>query len=212
MTTHQKPILFGARGGGSAIIEALFMLSDQDYEIEYLDWGTLDAPDGRLAAVNPLREIPTLQLPDGTILTQSAAICLWLGDTKPACPLIPAPDSPVRPAFLRHLVWLVASIYPTFTFSDHPERHIADTVGAERLRMAMEKRRETLWRQLEGQLPDTQWMLGEQMTVLDIYISVMTRWRPRRVWFKQNCPHLHTIAKQVDRMPALETVWRENFN
>lgn len=212
MATDQKPALFGARGGGSAIIEALFVLSDQNYEIEYLDWDTLHTPGGRLATVNPLREIPTLQLADGTILTESAAICLWLGDTKPACSLIPAQGNPVRPAFLRYLVWLVATIYPTFTFSDHPERHIADTSSAEELRNAMGKRREMLWRQLEDQLTDTEWLLGDQMTVLDIYICVMTRWQPRRVWFREECPRLHAIAERVDHMPALKAIWRENFN
>jgi glutathione S-transferase len=34
-------------------------------------------------AVNPLAELPTLELPDGTLLTESLAICRWLEDEHP---------------------------------------------------------------------------------------------------------------------------------
>lgn len=210
--TSSKPRLFGARGGGSAIIEAVFTLAGLDYDIDYVDWDALHDPEGRLAAINPLREIPTLQLPGGRLLTESAAICLWAGDQAPASGLVPAPGDAQRAVFLNRLVWFVANIYPTFTFADHPERFLPAEDGAAQLRAAMEARRQMLWRQLEAETIGTPWLLGERLTALDIYVSVMTRWRPKRAWFKDNCPALHVVATRVDDIAALAPIWQENFS
>lgn len=42
------------------------------------------------AAINPMRLVPTLELDDGTILTQSLAIIDWADRTHPEPPLFPA--------------------------------------------------------------------------------------------------------------------------
>ncbi|MFT4626154.1 MAG: maleylpyruvate isomerase [Myxococcota bacterium] len=42
------------------------------------------------AARNPLRQVPVLELADGTQLTQSLAILEWLDETHPSPPLLPA--------------------------------------------------------------------------------------------------------------------------
>ncbi|NVJ97740.1 MAG: glutathione S-transferase family protein [Alphaproteobacteria bacterium] len=204
--------LYGALGGGSAIVEALLTLAQIPYHTEFLEWGEFDAPDSHYGKINPLREIPAIRLPDGSILTESAAICLWVGDTMKGFPLVPAQDDPMRPQFLRWLVWLVASIYPTFTYSDHPERFVSGEEAKNALFASVQMRREKLWRQMENSLPFGPYALGNQLTAIDIYLSVMTRWRPRRAWFKEHCPKLFQAASYVDDIPALAPIWRANFS
>jgi len=46
---------------------------------------------------------------------------------------------------------------------------------------------------------------------MDIYIGVMTRWRPRRDWFAQHSPRLAELAQAVDVQPKLASVWKRNF-
>jgi GST-like protein len=53
-------------------------------------------------------------------MTETAAIALMILDQRPD--LAPAPGTPQRPQFQRLLVWLVANVYPTFTYADYPER------------------------------------------------------------------------------------------
>lgn len=211
MTNAAKPILFGALGGGSAIVEAVLTLAGEPYELIAMEWGEFDAPDGNFARINAMREIPALKLSDGTLLTESAAICLWLADRHPESALAPIPSAAERASFLRWLVWLVASVYPTFTYGDHPERFVADTAGAEALRQATDDRRQALWRHMEASLPFDPWAMGGQMTLIDIYIAAMTRWRPRRDWFKEHCPKLYAVAERVDALPELDAIWRKNF-
>ncbi|WP_286830165.1 MULTISPECIES: glutathione S-transferase family protein [Kordiimonas] len=211
MTKAVKPILYGALGGGSAIVEAVLTLAGEPYDMATMEWGEFDQADDAFSKINPMREIPALKLADGTVLTESAAIGLWAADRHPESGLAPLPDAPERASFLRWLVWLVASIYPTFTYGDHPERYIAETAGAKALRQATDDRRQALWHHMEASLPFAPWAMGSQMTLIDIYIAAMTRWRPRRTWFKENCPKLYAVAERVDALPTLEDVWQKNF-
>ena len=61
--------------------------------------------------LNPQGLVPTLELPDGTLLTQSLAIIAWLDETHPEPPLLP-PDALGR-ARVRALAEMVAlDIHP----------------------------------------------------------------------------------------------------
>jgi GST-like protein len=210
MTTAAKPLLLAAKGGGSAIVECLLTLAGIEYDTEYLDWDHLRDPQGRLMALNPLCEIPTLCLPDGQVLTESAAVTLWVGDQRPAAGLVPAAGDPHRAAFLRWLVWLVAAVYPTFTYGDHPERFVAGKAAGQQLRASTDARREEAWRQFEQAISPGPWLLGAPLTALDLYMAVMVTWRPRTAWFRTHCPKLHAVAARVAGIEALQPVWQRN--
>jgi len=53
-------------------------------------------------------------------------------------------------------------------------------------------------------------ILGER-SAIDLYLSVMTRWRPRRPWFAATCPRVHAAATAIDREPRLAALWAEHF-
>ena len=60
--------------------------------VEYVDlqWDDIGWESRTLANLSPLGQVPTLQLPDGTVMTESAAILIWLGLRHPASGLLPA--------------------------------------------------------------------------------------------------------------------------
>jgi len=70
--------------------------------------------------------------------------------------------------------------------------------------------REALSRSLEAEIGSGAWRQGKQFSALDIYVGVMTRWRPRRAWFDEHCPKLASIARRVDDEPQLRSVWDRN--
>jgi GST-like protein len=154
--------------------------------------------------------VPTLVLPDGQVMTESAAITLHLADVTRRSDLVPAPDEPARPGFLRWLVFIVANIYPTFTYADDPARFVPGEDAQRAFRENVDAYVQRLWRQLD-EVAGSPYFLHQRFTALDIYVAVMTRWRPRRAWFAQACPRLHTIAARLDAEPQLAAVWRRNF-
>ncbi|UKJ75107.1 glutathione S-transferase family protein [Azospirillum brasilense] len=202
--------LYGVPGWGSVLAEAMLVQCGAPFVFE--DVAGFDAPGEarqRLLALNPLGQIPTLVLPDGMVMTESAAIALLLAERHPDAGLAPPPDAPERPAFLRLLVWLVANVYPTFTYGDYPERWV--TEAPETLGAAMVEQRKTLWLWLESQLGDGPWVLRERFSALDLYVGAMVHWRPRRAWFAEHCPKLSGVAGRVQALPTLEPVWSRNF-
>jgi GST-like protein len=200
--------VMGCRGCGSAIVEAALVLAKIPYEREEVNY---ESPEGheRLVEINPLAQVPTVVLPDGTIMTESAAIILYIDGLVPDLGLVPGVRDPLRRELLRWLMFLVAAVYPTFTYGDEPKKWVGD--AADSLRESTDEHRKSLWRLVEGAVRGP-WFLGETPSALDIYIAVMTRWRPRREWFKENCPRLHTIATSVDEDARLEHVWVTNFS
>jgi GST-like protein len=67
-----------------------------------------------------------------------------------------------------------------------------------------------LWRQIEHEA-GSPWFLGERFSALDIYVGVMTRWRPKRGWFESETPRLFAIARKADEKLELKDVWARNW-
>jgi len=203
--------LYGNPGWGSVLVEAQLAWYGLDYEnAEAGDVFASAAARDELARLNPLAQVPVLVLPDGSVMTESAAITLHLADITGSDDLVPAARDVERAGFLRWLVFLVANIYPTFTFADEPSRFIATESAREAYRAAVDAHAQRLWRIIEehAQAP---WFLGERFSALDIYVCAMTRWRPQRLWFAANTPKLTAIVLAGDGLPRLAAVWRRNF-
>lgn len=204
--------VFAIKGWGSVLAEAMLELAGLPYDSEVAAFDTPGPDRDRLLMVNPLGQIPTLILPDGTVMTESAAIALHLADLRPEAGLAPPPGDPARPAFLRWLVFLVAAIYPTFTYGDDPARWVSGETAGKELRRSTDAFREANWRQIEAAIAPAPWTLGKRFSALDVYVAAMTRWRPRRAWFAEHCPKLHAVALATDAHPKLAAVWRRNFD
>ncbi len=205
--------LFGRAGWGSAIVEAQLAWYGLPYELKEVDdlFASAAARE-ELARINPVAQIPTLLLPDGTVMTESAAITLHLADIVPpgAECLVPSSAEPARPRFLRWLVFLVANIYPTFTYADDPARFVSVAAAQAPFKESVDRYGERLWQMVEAEA-GAPWFLGDRFSALDIYAAVMTRWRPRRSWFAENAPKLHAIARAAEAEPRLAGVWARNF-
>jgi GST-like protein len=203
--------LWGRPGWGSAIVEAQLDWYGLPFAFEPVEdlFKTPGAKE-KLQRVNPLAQVPTLVLPDGTVMSESAAITLLLADLTATDSLVPAAGSPERAPFLRWLVFLVANIYPTFTYADDPARFVTVNNARDPFRAATDAYAQRLWRQVES-AAGAPWFLGERFSALDLYIDVMTRWRPRRGWFETETPRLFAIARKADQRPELKETWRRNF-
>src|SRR5690606_25972764 len=82
---------------------------DYDYVAHHLRHGGQRSPD--YLALNPQGLVPTLVLEDGTVLTQSLAICEFIDEVAPEPPLLPA--DPHGRARVRMLAQMVAcEIHP----------------------------------------------------------------------------------------------------
>jgi len=198
--------LYSIPGSGGMIVEAACAIANQPVEIVQLDWPDLGWKDSDLTRLNLLGQVPTLALPDGSVMTESAAMLLYLADLRPDSGLAPDAGSGDRPVFLRWLIFLVSAVYPTFTYGDEPGRWVAgDEDAARRLLDGTNRHRETLYRYMESHA-GSPWFLGESFSALDLYFLTMRHWRPGEAWFETNCPKLSRIGLTVEEIPAVKAV------
>jgi len=205
-------LLYGNPGWGSAIVEAQLAFYGLPFRVENTgDLFSSEEARAKIRAINPITQVPTLVLPDGQVMTESAAITLHLADLTGRDDLVPGPTAAERAAFLRWLVFLVANIYPTFTYNDIPERFVkAGGEAAEGFRTEVDAYAQRLWG-IVAAAGGTPWFLGPRMSALDIYLAVMTRWRPRRPWFAEHAPRLLAAGDAASALPAVAPVMAAHF-
>lgn len=75
MSTYE---LIGSRGCGSAIVEMALALANVPYTLTDLPYLKPGPGRDRLLSLNVTGQVPTLVLPDGEVMTESAAIVMHL--------------------------------------------------------------------------------------------------------------------------------------
>jgi GST-like protein len=208
--THK---LYAAKGGGSMMIEIALELAGTPYEVVDVPWEDTGWDSKLLKDINPLGQVPTLIMPDSTVMTESAAILLTLAEQFPQAKLAPPAGTPERAVFLRWLAFFVSAIYPTFTYGDVTARWVGEGEKAgsgKALRSATDDHRKTLLRYLEGQVRPSPWFLGTSFSALDLYMLMFSHWRPGRDWFKTEVPGLLKSALAAEKLPAVEKVRARN--
>lgn len=199
--------VYGAPGWGSAISELMLTLADIPYR--FVDVSGFDSEGSQrdlLQKINPLCQVPTLTLENGEVMTETAAIALMVLDRRPD--LAPPIGRSERQQFQRLLIWLVANIYPTFTYADYPERWAPDA-PAELKKNCIEYRK-SLYLWLNDRLSAEPYAFGEQLTLLDCYLCVMRTWGPGHDWFQDNTPNISAIADAVCQRAELRQVLKNN--
>ncbi len=209
---NQAYTIYGALGSGSVPVEATLTLLGQPYAVVEAPTWEGPAQQAKVAGINPLRQIPALVTPDGETITESAAILIWLADRFPQARLAPSPDSPLRGQFLRWMVFVPASIYSLFWVRDDPSRLGGpDPEVQARIKAATAERIADCWGMMDSQLDPGRYLLGDDLTVLDLYVAVVSRWGPRRQRFYEVAPKMSQVVKRVDADPRLADFWAERF-
>jgi len=204
--------LYGAAGSGSVPVEAAMTLIGLDYRlIEAVTWEG-EAERDKVAVANPMRQIPALVLPSGETLTESAAILIWLADAYPEARLGPTIDDPRRAQFLRWMTFIPAAVYSMFWVRDEPSRLVGDDAAAqEQVKRRTAERIAECWRVMDSQIRPGRFLLGEELSVLDLYVAVASRWTPRRARFSIEAPGMADVVRRVDDLPELQAFWSERF-
>jgi GST-like protein len=204
-----KPItIYGAVATGSVPIEAALTLLDLPYDLVEGETAKRYEVTG---PVNPLRQIPTMVLPGGEVMTESAAILIWLADRYPEGRLAPAPLHRRRAAYLRWMSFVSSAIYALAWVRNDPLRLVSDPAQGPVVLERIADRRATCWRTMDAQIQPGQYILGDELSVLDLYVTVISRWSPRRKRFYACAPRLAEIVRRVDADPRLAAFWAERF-
>jgi len=203
--------VYGAPGSGSVPIEAALTLIGAPYDVIGDDVVRPVAFNPAANTLNPLNQVPVLVLPGGEVMTESAAILIYLADQYPQARLAPALDDRRRPAFLRWMTYVSTAIYGLAWVRADPMRLVGDVAQAPIIQDRIADRRAGCWRHMDAQIEPGPFLLGDALTVLDLYVATVSRWSPRRSRFYGEAPRMATIVRRVDADPRLTGFWNARF-
>ena len=206
-------VLFGSAGSGSAAIEAALGRCGLPFRIvDAASWDAASALD-ELAAVNPLRQIPVLCLPDGSVLTESAAILIHLGLAHPASGLLPT-DPSGRDQAIRGLVFIAANCYAAIGVIDYPERWCDDATAPmkSRIRRAARQRLYAHWDVFADQFAAPgRFFTDEALGALELLAAVVSRWSGTRAHLRKARPSFLASLERIDADPRVAPVFARHW-
>ena len=203
--------LYGAEGSGSVAVEAALTLLSLPYSLfEGATW-TEESARQRVAPHNTMRQVPTLVLPGGEVMTESAAILLYLADAYPQAHLAPTAPDRLRRQFLRWMVYVSSAIYSLHWIKPDVKRIGAPPELRESVVNAVHDRIAFCWGNMDAQLEPGRYLLGDELTVLDLYVTVVSRFGPWRTRFYEVAPKMAPVVRRVDAEPRLAEFWAQRF-
>jgi len=127
------------------------------------------ATGGDYLAINPKGYVPALELPDGSVLTENAALLEYIGDLNSAAGLAPPAGTMERYRLKEWLAFVNSEIHKSFSPFFNPATPDA----------YKEIARGNLTRRLgyvESVLKSRRFLMGEAFTVADAYLYTVLRW------------------------------------
>lgn len=164
--------LYYSPGACSLAPHIVLREAELSFELVKVDLAAKRTGDGRdYLSINPKGYVPALELDDGRIITEVAAIVQYLADLKPASRLVPAAGTFERTQLKEWLNFIAAEIHKGFSTLFNPAageqwQAAARTTLAKRLNY------------LADHLKQNAYLMGPVMTVTDIYLFVVLSWAP----------------------------------
>ncbi len=154
------------------------------------------AAEGDFWAINPKGYVPALELDNGEVLTEGPAIVQYLADLKPDAKLAPANGSWARTRLQEVLGYINSEIHKSYSPLFNPKT--TEEVRTERKEYL--RRRYAL---LDKQLAGRKYLFGDQFTVADAYLFVVTNWARSTKVDLSDFTNLQAFQQRVAARPAV---------
>lgn len=146
-------------------------------------------------AINPMGKVPALVHGD-TVITEAAAICLYLADAFPAAGLAPPIGDPARGTYLRWLLFMPGCVEPAImdrAFERPPAP--AQSLGYGDF--------DTMLEVMAKALQPGPYLLGDAFSAADVVFGAGVRWALHMKLLPEQ-PELTAYAERLGGRPALQ--------
>jgi glutathione S-transferase len=193
--------LYARYGAGSMAVQVALEEAGAAYEVTWIA-RTPEAVES-YRRVNPAGRIPALALPGGAIMSESAAMLIYLAGAYPAAHLAPPLGTPAYAHFLQWLVSLSANLYETVLRYYYSERYSTGGAAAAadvKAQALSDYRRQLV--ALDKELHP--YLLGETYSLADPYLYMLASWYPQDVSaLMKELPALARHARLIRERPAV---------
>ena len=192
--------IYTCPGTGAFAAEAMLEAGNAPWKRELVDTGKGEHKSAGYLAINPAAQIPALILPDGQLMTESAAICLFLGDAHRDTGLAPQAGDAGRAAYLRWMVYLSASVYEADLRCYYAERYTSDAKGADGVKTRAIEQMNSAFAIIDEHLSRHEWLADKTMSAADIYLAMIASWHPDIAALKLACPRVAGVWEKIAKI------------
>ncbi|HYQ22198.1 glutathione S-transferase family protein [Stenotrophomonas sp.] len=202
-----RTTLYGSVSTASLVVHWLLIELGIEHELVLLDFDKHEHKAAPYLALNPAGVVPTLMI-DGQVLTEAAAIALYLADRHPEAGLLPAPGTPARGAAYRWMFWCANTLQPAYRAWFYPheaagEENVAATQAMARQRL------EAAWQQMADHLQaQGPYVLGDSPSVVDFMLVMLMRWSRNMPTPTDSWPVLKVHAQRLKARPSFAETYR----
>jgi glutathione S-transferase len=201
--------LYSHEGSGGFAVEAALVKAGARHEVVTVDTAKDEQNRPDFVAINPMRQVPALVLPDGTVMTESAAIVVHLADVFPDKGLAPKPATAAHARFLRWMFFMAANLYEGDLRYFYPERYTTDPAGVPGVKNGGAAHMKKCFAIVEEALANERFLCGATLTMADVYLAMLAEWSPEPI----TSPRLLAVKEAVAADPLIKPVWlRHGFN
>ena len=171
--------LYNSDGSGSFVVEAALIMAAADFTKIDIDTESGMHRNAEYAAINPMKQIPALVLPGGEVMTETAAIVIYLAQEFAGKGLSPEAGTAEQARFLRWAVFMSANLYEGALRVFYTERYTTDKspAGPAGVKAAAENHMRTACAVLDFARHGP-WLSGPNMTLVDVYFTMIHAWVP----------------------------------
>jgi glutathione S-transferase len=182
--------LFHAPNSRSAGARVLLEELGADFDLHVLNFKKNEQREPAYLAINPMGKVPAIRHGDA-LVTEQAAVYMYLADLYPEAGLAPALDDPLRGPYLRWMVYYGSSFEPAL-IDKALKREPAP------LSMSPYGDWDTMLGTLTQQLRAGPYLLGERFSAADVLWGTALAWTTA---FKL-VPALPEIAEYISRVTS----------
>jgi len=200
--------LYGRRNAGSLAPQILLEEIGARYELIWI--GKTSAELEALRRINPAGKIPSLALPDGTLVAESAAILIHLTNAHPEAGLAPPAGTPAHARFLQWMVFLSANVYEAALRYFYSERYsTGGAAAAPAIKAQALADYAAHLERIHGEL--SPYVLGDRLSAADPYLHMLADWYPEDIQpLRARLPKLAQHAELLRRRPATGVAERDH--
>jgi glutathione S-transferase len=193
-------------GNASLLPHMMLREAGADFELRLVDRTQNEQKSAPYLKLNPNGLIPVLV--DGeSVIYETAAIALHLGDRFAGSGLAPAVGTAARAAYYKWMLHLSNVLQSGFRAWFYPHEFVADPEAADTAKAAAGAKMMQAFDRIADQLGNGPWLLGETFGAADLYLLMMTRWgrtlpRPAR-----DVPEIGAHAQRVLARPAVQATF-----
>lgn len=163
---------------GGFAVQAVLEAAGAEYRLVEVEGKSARQRSPAFLKLNPLGQVPVLELPDGTVMTESAAILIHIADALAPGKLAPDAASPDRPAYLRWIVFMAVNLYGADLRLYYPERYTTDDSGAQAVKEAALAHMDAQFAIVEAAIGDSAFLVSDSFSAADPYLLMLAHWHP----------------------------------